>query len=237
MNLSKAIASLLLLVASSNAFTTQNKPSFSRSSVTCNVKGDALDLLNQDLQMRWKIFQDSNEKGYNFKQSMANVLAGEYDQEKARKEVEELSVSAPCVIFAWQASPSCKKAFEQLDKAGVQYKVVRLDDPWDEGNALRAELGKMVGRSSVPAIFIGGKYVGGFDGGVSDEAPGILDMAFKGTLRPMLEVAGALPATEITMTSPEITTVAAVEEASVSVEATKEAKESAETYKYSPMSR
>ena len=168
---------------------------------------------------------------------MANVLAGEYDQEKARKEVEELSVSAPCVIFAWQASPSCKKAFEQLDKAGVQYKVVRLDDPWDEGNALRAELGKMVGRSSVPAIFIGGKYVGGFDGGVSDEAPGILDMAFKGTLRPMLEVAGALPATEITMTSPEITTVAAVEEASVSVEATKEAKESAETYKYSPMSR
>jgi hypothetical protein len=37
-------------------------------------------------------------------------------------------------------------------------------------------------------IFIGGNYVGGFDGSV--EAPGIQTMAFQGTLRPALEAAG-----------------------------------------------
>jgi glutaredoxin-related protein len=58
---------------------------------------------------------------------------------------------------------------------------------------MRAELGKMVGRSSVPAIFIGGKYVGGFDSGVDNmESPGILEMAFKGTLREKLKEVGAL---------------------------------------------
>ena len=69
----------------------------------------------------------------------------------------------------------------------------RLDDPWSEGNPLRAELGRMVGRTSVPCVFIGGAYVGGFDGGVDGAAsPGILDLAFQGKLRPLLEDAGAL---------------------------------------------
>jgi glutaredoxin-related protein len=71
-----------------------------------------------------------------------------------------------------------------------QVKIVRLDDPWDKGNPVRAEIGKRVGRSSVPMIFIGGEYVGGFDGGVSDKSPGIQTMAFQGTLRPTLEAAG-----------------------------------------------
>jgi hypothetical protein len=42
-------------------------------------------------------------------------------------------------------------------------------------------------------VFIGGEYVGGFDGGTSDDTPGILDLAFQGKLRPKLEAAGALP--------------------------------------------
>jgi hypothetical protein len=51
----------------------------------------------------------------------------------------------------------------------------------------------MVGKSSVPAIFLGGKYVGGFDSGVDNtESPGILEMAFKGTLRDELKEVGAL---------------------------------------------
>ena len=95
-------------------------------------------------------------------------------------------------MFTWEASPACKQAVKCLDIAGASYKNVRLDDPWSEGNPIRAELGKMVGRSSVPCIFIGGKYVGGFDGGVGDEKPGILTMAFEGTLREKLKEVGAL---------------------------------------------
>jgi len=95
-------------------------------------------------------------------------------------------------MFTWESSPSCKKAVEAFKTIDANVKIVRLDDPWSEGNPIRAALGRKVGRSSVPFVFIGGKYVGGFDGGTGDEAPGMVDLAFKGTLRDMLADAGAM---------------------------------------------
>ncbi|KAL3935385.1 MAG: hypothetical protein SGBAC_009094, partial [Bacillariaceae sp.] len=146
-------------------------------------------------KFRYGLFQKAQGEGCDFKQATAFAMAGEYDKEAVQQKVRDLIQSAPCVMFTWASSPSCKKAVEAFDKVGgANVKYVRLDDPWDEGNPLRAEIGKMVGKSSVPMIFIGGEYVGGYDAGVSDEAPGILDMAFKGTLRPKLEAAGAMEA-------------------------------------------
>lgn len=95
-------------------------------------------------------------------------------------------------MFTWESSPSCKKAVEAFETTNANVKIIRLDDPWSEGNRIRAALGRKVGRSSVPCVFIGGEYVGGFDGGVGDEAPGMVALAFKGTLRGMLDDAGAL---------------------------------------------
>lgn len=146
-------------------------------------------------KFRYGLFQKAKGEGYDLKLSLACAIAGEYDEAPVRANVEDLIQSAPCVMFTWESSPSCKKAVEAFEKVGANVKFVRMDDPWDEGNQMRAEIGKMVGKSSVPMIFIGGEYVGGYDAGVSDEAPGILDMAFKGTLRPKLEAAGAMPAT------------------------------------------
>ena len=57
---------------------------------------------------------------------------------------------------------------------------------------MRAALGKRVGRTSVPFVFIKGNYIGGFDGGIDDDACGMVDMAFKGTLRSKLGEAGAM---------------------------------------------
>lgn len=94
-------------------------------------------------------------------------------------------------MFTWEKSPSCVKAVEAFDMMGVDYKIVRLDDPWSKGNPMRAELGKKVGRTSVPFVFISGKYVGGYDGGL-ENAPGLVKMAFQGTLRSSLADAGAL---------------------------------------------
>lgn len=79
------------------------------------------------------------------------------------------------------------KAFES---SGAKVKNVVLEDA--PGARLRAELGKMVGRTPVPFIFIGGKYIGGYDGGTGEEAPGLVDVAFKGDLVPRLKKAGAL---------------------------------------------
>lgn len=144
------------------------------------------------MTQRYELFQKSSSEGYDFKQNVAAAIAGEYDTAAVQSKIKESVESAPCVMFTWEASPACKKAIKYMDIAGASYKIVRLDDPWSEGNPIRVELGKMVGRSSVPCIFMGGKYVGGFDGGVGEDSPGILEMAFKGDFREKLKEVGAL---------------------------------------------
>ncbi|KAL7550716.1 hypothetical protein ACHAWF_013932 [Thalassiosira exigua] len=146
----------------------------------------------ENLTRRYELFQGARSDGYDFKQSTAIAIAGAYDADEVRGTIRKYVDSAPCVMFTWENSPACKKAVKYLDVAGASYANVRLDDPWDEGNPIRAELGKMVGRSSVPCVFVGGEYVGGFDAGAGEDSPGLMEMAFKGTLREKLRDAGAL---------------------------------------------
>ena len=188
----------LLLVPARGFVTTNTVPNplicgIKQSSVLkAAAEGSFVDSIVEKLQASLRIVQESNAKGYSFKQTLANVLAGDYDKATVQAQIDDVIASGPCVMFTWERSPSCVKAIEALELMGIadQVKIVRLDDPWDQGNPIRAELGLRVGRTSVPAIFIGGEYVGGFDGGVSDSAPGIQSMAFRGTLRPKLEQAG-----------------------------------------------
>mmetsp|Transcript_8332 Transcript_8332/g.20062 ORF Transcript_8332/g.20062 Transcript_8332/m.20062 type:complete len:228 (-) Transcript_8332:34-717(-) len=205
-----SLLGLALLVGTSEAFAPSSAvPGHSTTETTTSIfesglEGDALATTEEQApfyekyveaaKFRYGLFQKAQDKGYDFKQATACALAGEYDEAAVRAKVEDLIQSAPCVMFTWESSPSCKKAIEAFGKVGGAnvVKIVRMDDPWDEGNPMRAEIGKMVGKSSVPMIFIGGDYVGGYDAGVSDDAPGILDMAFKGTLLPKLEAAGAM---------------------------------------------
>lgn len=55
------------------------------------------------------------------------------------------------------------------------------DQPWSDGNPLRSALGRRIGRTSVPAIFIDGVYIGGCDDGPSEEAPGLIPLALQGS--------------------------------------------------------
>lgn len=147
--------------------------------------------IQEKVQSSIRIAQESQKEGAGLTQILANVLAGDYDVEATQAQVKEMIGSAPMVMFTWERSPSCVNAIKAMDSCGYRYSVIRLDDPWDEGSPIRAEIGKMVGRPSVPMVFIGGEYVGGFDAGLSDQAPGLVSMAFKGTLQPKLEAAGA----------------------------------------------
>ena len=71
---------------------------------------------------------------------------------------------------------------------GAKYTVVELNEVKD-GYPLRAELAEKTGRTSVPALYVGGAYVGGCnDGGLG----GVLTLDRAGKLRPMLADAGAL---------------------------------------------
>lgn len=143
------------------------------------------------VQKAYEIFQASKAEGMDTKQSIADAIAGEYDRDATLSEVQAVVSSAPLVLFTWDSSPACKKALKYIEETGVTPKVVRLDNPWAEGNPKRAALGRLTGKSSVPSIWIGGKYIGGCDDGPSDDAPGLVPLAFRGTLRQRLEAAGA----------------------------------------------
>lgn len=197
-----AVVGLSLLLEAprhcANAFVSAAAPS-RRSGTTTAFHATEEDASFMDnMQLRWKIGQESRAEGADFKQVVADVLAGEYDAEPIEQQIESEIPSAPVVMYTWEKSPACKKAVQGFELAlGVSslaetsdVRIIRLDDPWDEGNPIRAQLGKKVGRTSVPCIFIGGEYVGGFDEGVGGSAPGIQAMAFQGTLRPALEAAG-----------------------------------------------
>jgi len=140
-------------------------------------------------------YQKSQKEGMSFKQSVADALAGEYDNVATTAEVKSLAASAPLVLFTWEASPACKRAIKLLAEAGVKAKIIRLDDPWSEGNPRRAALGRLTGQSSVPSVWIGGEYVGGCDDGPDPiDAPGLVPLAFRGKLYEKLAAAGALEA-------------------------------------------
>ena len=58
-----------------------------------------------------------------------------------------------------------------------------------DGYPLRAELAELTGRRSVPALYVGGAFVGGCnDGGMG----GVVSLERDGKLQPLLAAAGAL---------------------------------------------
>ena len=100
--------------------------------------------VSDQLLKSFNIFSSGLRKS-GFKQAVADTLAGEYDGKNVREKLEEEIKSAPCVIFGWSVSPFTKKAVDNFQAIGVRMKVIYLDQPWEEGNPRRAELGKMTG--------------------------------------------------------------------------------------------
>mmetsp|Transcript_17733 Transcript_17733/g.22372 ORF Transcript_17733/g.22372 Transcript_17733/m.22372 type:complete len:364 (-) Transcript_17733:246-1337(-) len=127
-----------------------------------------------------------------FKQAIADAVAGDYDKEAINAQLDKAIQGNAAVMFSWQTCPFCKKAKQLLiEDIGATVTVIELDEDKKVGNALRAELGKRTGRTSVPSIWIGGEYVGGCNDG-----PGIIPLEEEGKLRPMLEASGALKVVE-----------------------------------------
>eukprot|EP00622_Pseudochattonella_farcimen_P000511 FR735023.1.p1 GENE.FR735023.1~~FR735023.1.p1 ORF type:complete len:172 (+),score=15.37 FR735023.1:1-516(+) len=143
----------------------------------------------------FKIFYSSMQKQSGIKQALADALAGEMtgaEEEELLKQALDLASTAGCFMFTWEKSPACVNARRSLARIGAKYEEKDLDPTSEAGNKLRAVLGRHLGKSSVPMIFIGGTYVGGFSDGPSDDAPGLVPLAFDGTLRSRLAEAGAM---------------------------------------------
>eukprot|EP00797_Seminavis_robusta_P015134 Sro227_g092370.1 Glutaredoxin 1 (148) ;mRNA; r:66014-66457 len=127
----------------------------------------------------------SNSLGYQFKQFVADIVAGEYDQEAVEAKVQGLidSKTAPIMMFSFSTCPFCRRAKDYLDEKGIAYQAIELDElDGNEGNEIRAVLGKKTKRTSVPSIFVRGEYIGGCNDG-----PGLLPLGESGQLDTLLQ--------------------------------------------------
>jgi glutaredoxin 3 len=122
-----------------------------------------------------------------FKQWVADRVAGDFDEGSVGARLDAHVAGAPVAMLSFTTCPFCRKAKADLEALGMLEQVAVLElDLDEEGNALRALNGRRTGRTSVPAIFVGGEFIGGCNDG-----PGLGPLLARGELMPMLEAAGA----------------------------------------------
>ena len=80
------------------------------------------------------------------------------------------------VIYSSDYCPYCMRAKQLLSNKGVAFNELKVDGQ----PALRAEMVRKAGRTSVPQIWIGSTHVGGCDDLYALERAGKLDALLKG---------------------------------------------------------
>jgi glutaredoxin 3 len=123
------------------------------------------------------------------KKALVRKLAGDYDQTAIRTRLDGLIRDNPVLMLTFETCPYCVKARQVLDAKNCRYTNLDLtSDP--DGKAIRAELGNLVGRTSVPAIWIDGTFIGGCNDG--PVGGGLAKLNKDGKLDPMLSAVGAI---------------------------------------------
>lgn len=95
--------------------------------------------------------------------------------------IKAIITAEKAVMFSKTYCPYCTKAKTAFQACGITPKVYELDKMGD-GDAYQAALGRMTGASSVPRVFVGGKFIGGGD----DTAA----LAASGKLKELCKAAG-----------------------------------------------
>ena len=123
------------------------------------------------------------------KKALVKSQAGDYDKVEVRAKLDSHIAENPVAMLSFTTCPFCLQAKSVLDRAGANYKVLELDSMGKEGYALRAELAERTDRTSVPAIWIGGEFIGGCNDGPMG---GVVTLQRNGQLQQLLGKAGAL---------------------------------------------
>jgi glutaredoxin 3 len=126
--------------------------------------------------------------GYRLKQLIIDAIAGsDYDKDEVNDQIEKFVNENPVAMFSFTTCPFCIKAKKALDDRGIKYAVRELDaEGGNRGSAVRAELGRRYRRTSVPAIFVNGKFIGGCNDG-----PGLLPLLASGEFDRLMAGGGA----------------------------------------------
>ena len=131
----------------------------------------------------------SNDSNYLVDQNKARVYSGAMpgqDMEVIRQTLDSWIQEYPILMLSMTECPYCKKAKsilkEKRENSNVRYHVIELDQI-DIGGAIRQEYTKRNdGRSSVPAIWINGQFIGG----CNDGAPGLIPLIDSGEFEKMI---------------------------------------------------
>lgn len=120
------------------------------------------------------------------------ALAGQYDAQAVNAFIDAQIAGNRAVVFSWTTCPYCVKAKAALQETGAKFEAIELNTlPDGKGKAIKAELAKRTGRTSVPQVWIGGEFVGGCNDGPKPGF-GIVPLKASGQLQTMLKAAGAL---------------------------------------------
>ena len=143
---------------------------------------------NDSLANKFSKVIAGNDLGYKFKQWVADIVAGEYDEEKIESYAKDFISNAetsgvPIAMFSFTTCPFCRGAKDYFDKEGIDYVSLELDElDGNLGNEIRSVLGKMTRRTSVPSIFVKGTAIGG----LNDGTPGLMPLVESGELNKLL---------------------------------------------------
>eukprot|EP00563_Minutocellus_polymorphus_P018322 CAMPEP_0197718114 /NCGR_PEP_ID=MMETSP1434-20131217/2398_1 /TAXON_ID=265543 /ORGANISM="Minutocellus polymorphus, Strain CCMP3303" /LENGTH=254 /DNA_ID=CAMNT_0043302735 /DNA_START=27 /DNA_END=791 /DNA_ORIENTATION=- len=114
----------------------------------------------QELLGDWKLEKIKEAAGENFAEEASLVR------------LKHIVKRAPVTVFSFVDCPWCllaKKMLQEepynLDDGNGTLQIIELEDLAWEGKELRAVIGLSTGRTSMPAIFINGKGIGGFTDG------------------------------------------------------------------------
>lgn len=89
------------------------------------------------------------------KQFIAERLAGDYDRESIRSLIKDKISTNKVMMFSFSSCPFCLRAKDLLRDVYGEEIVVYECDLESEGKAVRAELGLMTGRTSMPSTWLG----------------------------------------------------------------------------------
>ena len=124
----------------------------------------------------------NNPLGYSFKQFVADIVAGDFDQDIVTAQVDSFIQNNTVAMFSFTSCPFCRRAKDYMEDNSISYTAMELDElDGNLGNQIRAVLGRKTKRTSVPSIFIKGQYIGGCNDG-----PGLLPLAESGQLKELL---------------------------------------------------
>jgi len=125
------------------------------------------------------------------KKALVKSFAGDFDEASTRALLDSYIATPGVMMLSFTTCPYCIKAKEVLNSKGAKYEVVELNII-PEGKAIRAVMADVIGRTSVPAVFIDGVFVGGCNDGPSAEYNGLVKLDQAGKLDAMLAKAGAV---------------------------------------------